>query len=72
MMRIVYLKTHDGNKPGTDKFTETSLARRLCRRGWAIPYMDWQNQQEEKKEKPEPKKKPKTRTRKTEKAVRVK
>jgi hypothetical protein len=48
-MRIVYLKTHDGNKPGTDKFTERSLARRLCESGVALPYVTWRKQQDDTK-----------------------
>ena len=46
-MHIVYLRTHDGNKPGTDRFTEVTLARRLCERGVAIPYATWKAQQVE-------------------------
>lgn len=83
-MHIVYLRAHDGNPPGTKKFTERSLARRLCRRGWAMPYQDWEKKQAEKAmaaeaEKPEPepepnqkkKKPPKRKYKKREKAVTI-
>ena len=46
-MHIVYLKPHDGNNPGDERYTEVTLARRLCERGVAIPYSTWQKQQVE-------------------------
>ena len=85
-MHIVYLKNHDGNERGTAKFTETSLARRLCDNGVAVPFVVWYEKQAKeaeqkavakaaKKEKAKAKKpvqqKPKRRSIFPEKAVRV-
>lgn len=79
-MHIVYLKTHDGNNAGTARYTETSLARRLCDNGVAVPFDAWEKKQAaekaSKKERVKVKKtiaeKPKRRMVRAEKAIKIK
>ena len=43
-MHIHFLKQHDDNKPGTHKFVERTLGRRLCDNGVALPFITYEAQ----------------------------
>lgn len=48
-MKLHFLVDKDGYKRGDAKFVERTLGRRFCENGVAIPYQQYQSEEEERK-----------------------